>query len=179
MATVTITEALQSIKIVTERVAKKRKEVLSRVAYDSRLQDPLAGKGGSKDYIKAELQAIAALEENVVKTRLAIQQVNFSNTLTINDVERTVAAWLIWRREVAGNREAFYTQVSNQIRTFRQTLAQPTRTSVANAELLAPANAEVNIDERAWAEGHEQIGEILGVLDGRLSAFNATHTIEV
>lgn len=177
MATVTITEALQSIKIASERVRKKRAEVQNRVAYDARLQDPLAGKGGSKEYIKAELQSVADLEENIVKTRLAIQRANFENFLVINDVERTVAAWLIWRREIAAQREAFFTVVSTQIGRVRQALAQPIR--VAQDVQTAPANAEVNVDERKWAQEHEQIGEILGVLDGRLSAFNATHTIEV
>jgi hypothetical protein len=175
---VTITEALQSIKIATERIAKKRREVLNRVAYDARLQDPLAGKGGTKAYIKAELQSIADLEENVVKTRLAIQKANFEHELAVEGTTRTVAAWLVWRREIAQSRTMYYDQVSNAVTAVRKALAQTTLRGAA-AEIVPPADATVNIDETAWAADHEYIGTILGVLDGRLSAFNATHTIEI
>lgn len=178
MATMTITEALQSIKIATDKIAKKRSEIQQRVTHDSRMVDPLAQKGGSKEYIKAELQSIADLENNIVATRLAIQSANATNTLTVNGVERSVAAWLIWRREIAPAQQNGLAQLSNQIRTARAQALSANRTALTNMQQAA-ADVVVNLDERKLAEDSEALGEILGVLDGRLSAFNATHTIEV
>jgi hypothetical protein len=173
----TITEALQSIKTSAEKIAKKRREIAQRVTNDSRMVDPLANKGGTAEYIRQELQAIADLEANIVKARLAIQAANQQESITVGGIEHTVAGWLVWRREIAGPQETFFGQVSGNIQKQRTQVAGLNRTQTVPA--VAPNDLTVYINEKTWAENHESLGEILGLLDGRLSAFNATHTIEV
>lgn len=179
MAEMTISEGLQSIKTATSRIAKKRAEVQTRIAYDGRLQDPLAKAGGSEEFIKSELQAINDLEGNVLKTRLAIQKANFDTELTIGKFTMTVAGWLVWRREISGNRSQYYNTVNREVQRLRQAVLTAANTRAAlNAEDKI-VDVKVNVNEKKWAEESEELDEVLGQLDGRLSAFNATHTIDV
>lgn len=159
-----------------EEGALKQIEVCAQTAHDSRMVDPLAQKGGSKEYIKAEMQSIAALEDNVVNTRLAIQKANADNVININGIEKSVAAWLIWRREVAPLLQSFFRNVDSKLTQSRAQIAQANRSLAAGA---TASDLVVYVDEKKIAEDAETIGEVLGVLDGRLSAFNATHTIDV
>lgn len=176
MATLTITEALQQIKTSLARIASKRGEVTSRVAQDSRMVDPLQNQGGTREFIKAALQSVQDLEKRIVALRVGINQANLNSSVEINGDSRTVAEWLVWKRELVSNQQTFFVQVSRNIQTGRNNAGTANRTLQAGA---APVDVTVFIDERKFAADTEHLNEVLSVLDGRLSAFNATHTIEV
>ena len=57
--------------------------------------------GGSVSAIKRELQAIHDLEERMVRIRRAIQHANQVTNVTIGKQARSIADWLVWRRDVS------------------------------------------------------------------------------
>jgi hypothetical protein len=177
----TITEALAEIKTVQARIVKKRASIGQYVARQDGLKDPLASEsGGSAGFIAREMQAIADLESRIVALRAAIQTVNHATTITAGDVTKTLADWLTWRREVLPGREAFYTQLRNQLQQVRAQCAQKQMTVVPVGQSASTLqDVLVNIDEKALADEIERLETIKGGLDGQLSLKNATTNVVV
>lgn len=187
MPKITITEALQEIKTINKRLERKRQAVLPYIVRDSKLLDPFAKDGGSLKFIESERQAINDLEKRIIAIRTAIQQANLKETLKVEEKTMTVAEWLTWRREVSQQQQLF-------LRTLAMSLAQ-TRdaiqkrggktvfaAAVATAEASSPSDPPqviVNVDEKQLLEEQERLEKITGDLDGKLSLFNATQTIEL
>jgi hypothetical protein len=180
MARMTITEALADIKTTQARIEKKRRSILEHVVRDSRFKDPMEAEGGTVEYIKRERQAVHDLEEKIVKIRSAIQRANLEIRLEIGGVERTLAAWLNWRREVAQGAGLFLEGLVQRIGLNR---AHAGRVGLAREPAPAPgmqqADVVVNVPERELAEEIEKHATILGQLDGKLSLLNATTTVDV
>src|SRR5258708_17462080 len=120
--TITITEALQEIKTVGNRLKKKRIAIGTYLARDKRIIDPLAGDGGSEKYITQERQSIKDLETRIINIRTAIQHSNLSASLTVGDTTRKVAEWLVWRKEVAEDSRNFLVSLTNGINNLRNEL---------------------------------------------------------
>lgn len=185
MSKLTITEALQEIKTINSRIQKKRDAVAKYIVRDSRIRDPFEDKGGSLTYIKQERQAIGDLEWRIIAIRTAIQQSNLSSAMEISGTVRSVAEWLTWRREVAAGQKNFLQMIFNSIVQTRQALQAKGGKVVAvasatvNLDKDAPVEAVVAVDEQETIQMIEGMENVLGTLDGRLSLFNATTTIDV
>ena len=181
METTTITEGLAEIKTLTARIQKRRETVLRYLARDIRLRDPLEKEGGSVDFIKRERQAIADLEDRLVRIRCAIQTINGTTTLTLGETVRSIAYWLNWRREIAEKRAAFLGMVTGAVGQARKYAGGITGAVNARGERVpsaeAPIEIVVNVDEALLAKEVELHEKIIGDLDGRLSLLNATTTI--
>src|SRR3954452_7996422 len=101
MAQITITEALAELKTIDKRIEKKREFVLAYLLRQEMFKDPLEKDGGSVSAIRREMQAIGDLEERRITLRRAVQQANERNSVVVGKQVRTIADWLVWRREVA------------------------------------------------------------------------------
>jgi hypothetical protein len=179
MAQITITEALAELKTIDKRIAKKREFVLSYLLRQEMFKDPLERDGGSVSAIKRESQAIRDLEERKIVIRRAVQQANERNSVTVGRQTRTIADWLVWRREVAPVQQQFLAGIRGKIEQARQEATRKGGGLTSSAELAKPNDVIVNVNEQELARDIEQLEEVLGALDGQLSLKNATLTIDV
>lgn len=178
--TLTVTEALAELKVIGKRVEAKEQFIKDYLYRQAIVRDPHADKGGTPKLISEARQAIRDLEDRKVKIRLAIQQKNLVEVLEIDGLSQTVAGWLTWRKEISPGvvkRGRAWLEMIRNIRA--QTLA---RSGKINPE-VGPENQVqdilINTDELELSQNLEKIEAVLGTLDGRLSLFNATTTIEV
>lgn len=179
----TITEALAEIKTIGKRLEKKRAAIAGNLGRDSRLKDPLEN---STEYVRAERQAISDLELRIVAIRTAIQKSNLETKTAVNDMTKSVAEWLTFRREVAPGRQSFLNQLNVGIKQMRDKVTKEGG-RVVSANVAATAIVEANkpsveiiihLDEKALLEEQELLEKTLGDLDGKLSLLNATTVIE-
>jgi hypothetical protein len=177
MAVTTITEAPAEIKTIDKRIEKKREFITTYLVRNEQLKDPLDRDGGSFEAIRRERQAIKDLEELKVAIRRAILDANQENTITLSGTTRSIADWLVWRREVAPTQERFLTTLRRNIDANRAE-AQKRGLAVAEPDKAKERDLIVNLNEAELAEDIEQFQEALGSLDGQLSLKNATVTIE-
>ena len=178
----TITEALAEIKVIEKRVAKKREFVNSYFGRQQIVRDPFEAKGGSAVLVPAEQQAIADLLEERIRIRGAIQMANYSNTITIGRVTRSIGAWLTWRREVAPTEQQLVADLRARIDGARKNATQRGGSVVpvgapATGEKSDESNLVLNVDEKRLTERAEEIESSLATLDGLLSLKNATIVI--
>lgn len=179
MPETTITEALAELVTLQKRINKKQEFVKQYLFYQNTMRDPLEKEGGSHQNINQELQAIKDLQERIVNIRAAINKKNQEVELTISGVTRTIADWIIWRRDVAPSEQNFLNRLSNNISQVRNQARQEGLRAVSVPEEADRKDIIVNIDEKKLSEKQEHLEEILGYLDGQLSLLNATTTIEV
>lgn len=175
--TTTIHEALQEIKTIGKRIDTKRQFVSENLMRPEALKDPLERQGGSAPLIASERQSIDDLWRQQVAIRRAIDDVNIANTITIGDDTRSMAEWLVWRREVAPERRKFLQALSQLIATQRREAQRRGSTVVSGAQEAKSTDIVVNINEKALMDEIEQMETVLGALDGQLSLKNATLTI--
>ena len=176
----TITEALAEIKTINKRVANKRKFVQDYLLRPEMMRDPHDKDGGSALLIESELQAIKDLELRKVNIRQAIAKANSVEMLTIGGDNKSLAQWLIWRREVAPGMQTFVTGLRNQIVRGRQAfIGQEQIEGRKISDGVVKLDLVVNIDEAKLNRSIENLEEILGNLDGALSLKNATVHIEI
>jgi len=179
MSKLTITEGLAEIKTIDKRVQKKREFITAHLVRQEQLKDPLASSGGSAQAIKRERQAIADLQERKIAIRRAIQEANATTVLEVCAEERTIASWLVWRREVAPSLQAFYSQIRNSVNHIRGEAQKRGHMMVAAEAIAKPGDIVVNLDEKELADSIEHLEEVLGTLDGALSLKNATTFIDI
>lgn len=171
----TITEALAEMKTLIKRIQSKREYVTTYLLRIETLKDPL---GDSKKAIAEEMQAINDLETRLVDLRRAVNFQNDITTIEIEGLSKTIAGWIVWRRDVAPSRERFITQLRSKLNQARDQLrTQPMYATKEQSE--KPLDMVVNVDEQALNEEAEQIKNILGQLDGQLSLKNATVEIKI
>lgn len=176
----TITEALAEIKTIGKRLESKRQFIRANLVRAEGLKDPLANQGGSVQTIVQESQSIYDLEERIVAIRRAIQAANAAVSLTIEDKTRSVADWLVWRREVSSPKSAFLVTLGQTIAQYREHARQKGFAVVVNENAASkPTDLVVHIDERALHDAAESLANVLGQLDGKLSLLNATTIITI
>ena len=166
------------MKTIAKRIEKKQQFVNEYLFRQERFKDPLEKQGGSVSSIRAERQAIGDLRERLVAIRRAIARANMDTTITVGEMTRSIADWLVWRREVAPG-------IQNHLNVLRQGIqkvrneARQKGLSVTAGESSRPDDVIVNVDEQALAKEAEDLETVLGELDGQLSLKNATVVIEV
>jgi hypothetical protein len=179
MAQITITEALAELKTIDKRIAKKREFILGYLLRQEMFKDPLEKDGGSLSAIKRELQAIHDLEERKITIRRAIQQTNERSSVTVARQTRSIADWLVWRRDVAPQQQQFLASVRTRIEQARQEAARKGAGLATSPDAAKPNDVIVNVNEQELARDIEALEEVLGQLDGQLSLKNATLLIDV
>lgn len=186
MSQLTITEALQEIKTIGKRLDKKRGSIGQYLVRDTRNRDPLSSTGGSSAFIAEERQAITDLENRIIKIRTNIQTSNLSASLMVGGSTRSVAEWLTWRREISAFQVNFLKGMSLGLNNVRNEVQKKGGKILGNAVAVneafdpqGPPEVVVNIDERELIAAQEELENTLGLLDGRLSLFNATTQIDV
>ena len=174
----TITEALAELKTLQKRIEKKRAFCRNYVARQECYKDPLESSGGSRTAIARERQAIKDLEERIVRIRTEINIANMATFLDVLGETRTVAEWIIWRREVAPGRQGDLQNLIQSLQRFRDD-ANRRGSAVVSTDAQATKQTDfiVNINEQELIQESERLEEILGVLDGLLSLKNATTTL--
>lgn len=178
MAKLTITEALAEVKTIKARVEKKHANVLRYFGRHSNVKDPLEKDGGSVAFIKAERQGIEDLLARWVRIRTAIQQANVSTKATVAGLERSVADWLNWRREIAPVQKAHVASFINGIQNARNE-AKKQGVAMVEKETGQAPEIVICINEQEVAVLSESLETTLGELDGKLSLINATTVIDV
>jgi hypothetical protein len=182
MTKMTITEALAEIKLINSKLEKKRVRVLDNLVRYSHQPDPFAHEaGGSHGYLNAEVQSIAALEENIGKIRAAIMSANLLHTAEVMGKTKTIYEWLVWKRDVANNIKIFFLQVyvksKERIEYMRKnphTVGQPSAEVDPELSKVVPSLNYVEFSKK-----HEEVCDILSKLDGVLSLKNATIVVDV
>ena len=179
MSEITLTEALAELKLIKARVEKKKEFVSKFLCRQEGVKDPLEKQGGSVAAIKAERQSMNDLLVRFLLLRTKIAEANSTTQLTIDGVTRSIAEWLIWRRDVAPMITGFQTFLAKGIEQVRR----DARSKGVNVVSIEAANSAsdviVNIDEKELSEWIEKTTETLGVLDGKLSLHNATVKVAV
>lgn len=170
----TITEGLAEIKTLVKRIEKKKLFILANLAHASTMHDPLTKDGGSDSIVEKELQAIKDMENRLVSIRIWIAQANAATAITLNGQTKTIAEWLIWKREVAPGRSNLLAQMTIGLASMRKQIEDKGREVADKGLDLIPHVSEVGLAQ--WNEEHETI---LSELDGQLSLRNATVQIEV
>lgn len=179
MTKITITEALAEIKLINEKIAKRRYYVLDNLVRVRQLADPLASKGGTSAVIASEVQSIADLETRLAKIRTAIMNANLVNTAEVGGQTLSIYEWLVWKREVAQNRRSFYEQIYNQTkRKLEEAQRQPQVYKGDNGQ-ASLVEMEASLPYMDFATKHSDVADMLNKLDGVLSLKNATILIEV
>ena len=165
---------MQEIKTLAKRIEKKRKFIEAYLWRSNQIKDPHEKDGGSHMLIKKERQAILDLENNIINIKRRINMANAATHVTICGETRTIADWLIWRRELATKRKRFLESVQLTVQSARSRATQR-GIQVSDDPYKAGVNdVIVNVDEKLLAEEIERIEEILSSLDGQLSLKNAT-----
>lgn len=179
MSNMTITEALAEIKTVGKRIEKKREFVNTFLCRQDAIRDPLLKDGGSAAALAAERQSIVDLEKRIVDLRRGIQLANEREVVTLNGAARTIADWLVWRREVAPGQKDFLSDMRKKIDGVREQARRQGVQMVQSGGLpVQPTDVIVNIDEKTLATEIEGLEQTLGTLDGALSLKNATVLIQ-
>ena len=179
MAQTTITEALAELKTIDKRIAKKREFVLGYLLRQEMFKDPLEKDGGSVSAIRRELQSIHDLEERKITIRRAVQRANEQNSIVVGRQTRSIADWLVWRREVAPVYQQFLASLRAKIEQARTEAARKGAGLSSSAEAAKPNDVIVNVNEQELAREIEGLEDVLGTLDGQLSLKNATLLIDV
>jgi hypothetical protein len=170
MSKTTITEALAEIKTIAKRIEAKERFVMNYLVRPDVVRDP--HPEGSVVVVGRELQSLRDLRTRWMRLRQAIAEANAKTHMTILGIDRTIAEWLIWRREIADGEQAFIGRISSMIQEVSKEI-------VKQSSRENPIQPVVSVDERylfAEAEMHQ---EVTGTLDGKLSLLNATTFVEV
>lgn len=173
----TITEVLAELK-ATEAKVKKKAEFVSKYLFRHEMtKDPLAKDGGSDVVVRQEVQSVLDLIERRVELRRAIAKANTATMLTIGDNTRSLADWIVWKREVAKPKGDLIRGLLGGIQNTRQQALQ--KGMNLTTEGKNQNDVVVNVDELKLQRMVEEIDDTLGILDGKLSLKNATTPIEL
>lgn len=176
----TITEALAELKLIKGKLDKKTAFITQYLGRQDGAKDPLEKQGGVAKSIAEEMQSINDLHERFVRIRSAIAAANTANNVTIGATSRSVADWLIWRRDVAPLVRGLQKGLSDKINQIRNGAKAQGWTTIKQGDTPAnPTDVIIEINEKALAEASEKTQEILDTLDGKLSLHNATVQVEV
>lgn len=180
MSTLTISEALAEVKTIDARLAKKQQFIGEHLFRQDRMRDPLEKDGGARAVIAQERQSMADLQERKLALRRAIGVANTETQVTVGGVMRSIADWLVWRREVAPTKKQILDGLASGIKQARQQAQQKGLAVVSTSDVAtSPNDLIINVDERALAAEIEGLEEVLGKLDGQLSLKNATTVVEI
>ncbi len=180
MSEITITEALAELKLIKSKIEKKQQFIFRNLGRQEGAKDQLAASGGTEAVLASELQSVGDLQERIVRIRSAIVGANSRNVVELNGVKRSIADWLVWRRDVAPIVKQIETNIATGIAQLKQNATKQGFRVLANStQPELPTDVIICLDEKKLAEEAERTQEILDRLDGQLSLHNATVKIAV
>lgn len=176
--TTTITEALAELKVIEKRITSKAEFIQRHLVRREEMRDPLERQGGSEKLLREERQAIGDLYEQQIAIRRAIATVNARETVSVDGQTRSIADWLVWKREVANAQRQQLRTLASLIDRQRQEAQrsgkQVVGVAVASAGEAKPGDIVVNVNEQELQQQIEVLETVFGTLDGLLSLKNAT-----
>src|SRR5574340_615341 len=182
METMKITQALAEIKLAGRKIESSTEFVLKNVKRDDRLRDPFEKeKVTQEQMVNRELQSIEDNEKRIVALRTAINKANIENSITIEGVTKTIAEWIIWRRDILPG-------IEDRLHKINRQLEVTPSNSAVMAELLRGRqdaksqdviNYVFNVSEKNLLEKTQTIQAIAEKLDGMLSLVNANIDITI
>lgn len=175
---ITITEALAELKTIAKKITSKQQAILQYLYRDSVLRDPLEASGGSRTYIAQERQSLKDLRQRYADIRMAIYAANGTTQLDVQGTVRTVAEWLVWKREIHKLHADELNAIANTVKNIRSKVAAMGK-QFTNTESTDPKDVIANIDEAGVLREAEELATIMSTLDGKLSLINATTKIVV
>jgi hypothetical protein len=161
MSSITVAEALAEFERIDRRLRKKEQFIEAYLLRDAGLRDPLAAEGGSSAMLAREMESMKALQERKVLLRRLIQRANEQASVTLDGQTRSVADWLVWKREVATQRSHFLGDVRTRINRARK----------------GGLAVVVHLDEKALMGEIEALEQCQGQLAGQVTLKNATTSI--
>lgn len=177
---ITITEALAELKTLDKRIESTRDFILKYGVRQGSTIDPLDDEGGSDKVIPAKLQSLADLLQRKVAIRSAINRKNAETMLEVKGVTRTIAEWIIWRREAYKQELQAYTSLQANVLGARQQCIKHGMTMKDDGTQPSKVQEVASfIKESVIQKKIEQLQEIESTLDGRLSHVNATTSVTV
>lgn len=174
----TITEALAEIKLITNKLMKKKEWCVTNVVRFKHAPDPYADKGGTKVVMSQELQSIEDLEGRIAAIRTAIMKANLENTADVMGTTKTIYEWLVWRKEIASNKRSFLQQIYSTAKNSVDRHAASPQVCKSESGVVTLVEMEVNVDYGDYNNKAAYVLEVFDKLDGILSLKNATITIE-
>jgi len=174
----TITEALAEIKTIGKRLEKKKEFVMTYLGRVAMVKDPHEKSGGSEVLITKEKQAFSDLLDNVIRLRTAIQRKNLDSPVTICDVTRTLAEWIVWKREVYPAHKVLLDQMAANIAAMRKKAFDSNQVLRREGTEGGDRDILIMVNEKALADERERLEQIFGELDGQLSLKNAVLSID-
>lgn len=176
---ITLTEALAELKLIKSKIDKKKTFIMSNLGRQEGAKDQLEKSGGTPEVLKSEMQAVNDLMERLVRIRSSIASANTATSVEILGVKRTIADWLVWRRDVAPLIKDFERSVTSGISQLKNSAKSQGFRVVGNqGEAAVPTDVIICLDEKVLSEKSEHIQEVLDTLDGKLSLHNATVQVE-
>ena len=181
MAKTTITEALAELKVVDKRILSKQQFIGTYVLRQVAVRDPLEKAGGSYQEVSSAIQSIRDLMERKLSIRRAIQAANTGTDLVVGGETRSIADWLVWKRDVAPVLLSSFEQLQTQINQKRGQAQKEGRAFVQPGQASDAKDNDivVNLNERELAQTIEDLRAKIETLDGKLSLANARVEIEV
>jgi hypothetical protein len=178
--TITISEALQELKTIDKRIIAAKDFVLSYGIRQGSTIDPLDLEGGSHKVVPAKLDSLRDLLERKLAIRSAINAKNSMVNITIAKQTRTVADWIVWRREAFKIELESWQALQRKVLDARQQCLTKGMSLKEDGTQPSKVN-EVGcfITEGTISSRINQLNEIESTLDGKLSVVNATTTITV
>lgn len=176
---ITITEALQEVKTIDARIAKKKEFVFNFLFRQNTQRDPHEKDGGSAILIASERQAINDLLERKISIRTAINIANSENSITVGGKSRTISEWLVWKRDVAPTLKTVLNETAARLQGMRQDVQRKGLNVTQSAPSEVTTDVIVNVNENELSKQIENLEETISTLDGQFSLKNATIKIEV
>jgi ribosomal protein L7/L12 len=177
MPVLSISEALGQLAVIDLLIEKKQQLISAYLFRDAAVRDPLERHSpGAVEILAREYRSIQALLGRKVRIRRVVQSANEQATITHGDTTRSIADWLVWKREVVGDRSRFLQQLRNRIEQARR---EALRHRPAGAEKAKGGDLVVNLNEQELSSELEALEELQGYLAGQLALKNATVTVEL
>lgn len=177
--TMTITEALAEVKLIDKKVTKHHENERAYLFRQAIVRDPLEKDGGSAAYVASQAQASGDLLLRLITVRRSIQDANAKNMLTVEGISRTVADWLVWRREVLPRLKTRIAAISTALTNLRNDVKKKGGSVSATPAGDEQYDVIVNFNETALLNEALKLAEIEERLDGKLSLFNAVTLVNL
>lgn len=171
-----MTQAFTELRTLEKRIQKKQEKILRYLYRTNDQIDPFGEEPGSKAEIQKELQSIEDLWQRYMDIRKAMRKANEETFITIEGVERSMADWVAWKREVAPKVGRF---IQSMVLRVYQGRDEINRENIRRKKDEEVKHIVINVDEKALSDRGENIEKILGALDGQLAVKNATVTLDI
>lgn len=178
MEKMTITEALAQVKLIEKKIESKTQFVLGNLFRYETQKDPFEAKGGARQVLESEIQALQDNYRRLEKIRAAIAESNIDNQLTVGEQTRSVHEWLTFKREVAPKQIALFQTIHTQMKQRLDKDAQQPQVYKDEEGKTHLAKLVTNLDYVEYVRKYEKQQEIFETLDGLLSLKNATTVIQ-